>query len=165
MRNALAIPALLALAAMGACTARRMPDAQAARFDGFRGARDAPTYRAVLVETAPVVDGEMDAAYRAAEPVEFVFINGEKRSPTAPTTARVVCTKDALYVLFRCRYSDPAAVAWSRRTHDDSVWNDNCVEVFLEPTGAGSERYYQITVNPGGTLADSLARNHKAWNP
>ncbi len=138
---------------------------EAAQFARFRGGQDAPTYRAIMVETAPVVDGKMDAAYERVEPMEFVFINGEKRPPQAGTTARAICTKQALFVLFQCRYSDPGAAQWATRTHDGSVWNDNSVEVFLEPTGRGSKRYYQITINPGGVVADSLARDHKAWNP
>ena len=165
MRTSLGISLLGVLLTMGACAAAPELTGQAARFADFRAGKDAPTCRAVLVETPPVVDGRMAAAYKAAAPLQFVVSNGEKRKPTDATSARVVCTKDALYVLFRCRYSDPGAVKWSRRTHDDSVWNDNCVEVFLEPTGAGSRNYYQVTVNPGGTLADSLARDHKAWNP
>lgn len=165
MRTSPAISLLLAVAAMSGCDAPLGRTGQAAQFSDFAGGKDAPAYRAVLAEAPPVVDGEMDAAYKAAEGIEFVFINGAKRKPKAATTARAVCTKDALYVIFRCRYSDPGAVRWSCRTRDDAVWNDNSVEVFLEPTGAGSRNYYQVTVNPGGTIADSLARDHKAWNP
>ncbi len=164
MKRLLAMALASLLVAMSACAVRPPVSGQAAQFAGFRGGADLPSYRAVLVGQAPVVDGEMDLAYGAAEPIQLVFINGEDRKPEAPTTARAVCTKDALYVLFQCRYREAGAVQWSHRTRDDAVWNDNCVEIFLEPTGAGSGSYYQVTVNPGGTVADSFARDHKAWN-
>ena len=156
---------LLALALAAGCASPPKLTGQAAQFADFRGGKDGPSYRAVLVDRAPVVDGEMDAAYRLAEPMEFVFINGAERKPEAPTTARMLCTEDALYVLFRCRYRDPGAARWSEKTHDGGVWHDNSVEVFLDPASSGTERYYQVTVNPGGTTADSFARDHKSWNP
>jgi hypothetical protein len=159
-----ALLVILAAAASG-CGGQGELSGQAARFADFRGGKDAPTYRAVLVEAAPKVDGEMDPGYEAAEPIRFVFINGARRSPKAPTTARLVCTRDALYVLFRCRYTDPGAVQWSRRVHDEAVWHDNNVEVFLDPTGTGGSRYYQLTVNVGGTTSDSYARQQNAWDP
>jgi len=153
-------------AALGGCGSRPPaggPDAKP--FADFRGAKDAPTYRAPAVETAPTIDGQMDPAYRSAGTVRLVFINGDDRQPKAPTTAYAVCTQTALYVLFRCRVADPKALAWTRRTHDSDVWQDNSVEVFLEPTGTGSGKYYQVVVNPGGTSADLLSRDPKAWNP
>ena len=158
--NATAVYSLLAILAAG-------PPAkdQAGLFADFRGARDEPTYRAAMVAEAPAVDGVMDKAYQSAEAIDLVFINGDKARPASPTRARAVCTKDALYVFFRCGYTDPKAVAFSRRTRDSDVWQDNSVEVFLEPTGKGSRNYYQVIVNPGGTAADLLRRDPKAWNP
>ena len=75
--------ALLAIlaAAASSCGGQGELSDQAAQFADFRGAKDDPTYRAVLVEAAPKVDGEMDPAYEAAEPIRFVFINGARRSP------------------------------------------------------------------------------------
>jgi len=76
-RTAMAALLGAALAALGGCVRRPLHDAGG--FARFRGGKDAPTYRAVLVDKAPVVDGKMDAAYKAAQPIRFVFINGERR--------------------------------------------------------------------------------------
>ena len=165
-----ALTALLAILPASAALAQRAaPADEAARFAGFRGGKDLLTYRAILAEKAPAVDGEPDEAYKLAEEMRFVFINGTQRPPKAATTARLVCTRDALYVLFRCAHSGPGAVNWSRKTHDSDVWSDNCVEVFLDPSGTGAGGYYQMTVNAGGTVADSYGRgrqrDQKSWNP
>ncbi|KKL87164.1 hypothetical protein LCGC14_1937470, partial [marine sediment metagenome] len=97
------------------------------------------------------------------EPIEMVLIQGDPRRPKDKTTARVLCTAEGLYVFFHCTTSSPAGAAWSRKTRDTDVWFDNNVEIFLSPDAAGGRDYYQITVNPGGTVFDARARD-KAWN-
>jgi len=54
---------------------------------------------------------------------------------------------------------------WANRTHDSEVWQDNSVEVFLDPSGTAGSNYYQVVLNPGGVRADLLARRREAWNP
>ncbi len=154
----------LALAAAG-CGPQVPPSGEAARFENFRGGKDAPTYRAALVAAAPVVDGRMDAAYRQAEPIRFVFINGERRRPSAATEARVVCTRDALYVFWRCRCLGPEGFRCARKGHDAPLWHDNSVELFLDPTATAGPGYYQVIVNAAGSVADLRARDLKAWDP
>ena len=156
---------VMLLAALGGCASPAPLTGQAADFANFRDGQDGPAYRAPLVASAPVVDGRMDAAYESAEPIELVFINGAPGRPQAQTTARVVCTPDALYAFYRCRAPGTGGLTWAGRHHDAAIWQDNSVEIFLEPTGTGSRRYYQVIVNPGGKVADLLGRDLKAWNP
>lgn len=56
-----------------------------------------------------------------------------------------------LYVIFRC--ADDHVVATMLR-HDDPLWQEDVVEVFLAPSGLA--RYYEIEVNPLGTTFDAV---------
>ena len=131
-----------------------------------------PTYKglpAVLipkVSRPPKVDGNLtDGVWQKHKPVEFRLLDGDPRKPTCPTYARLVATSKALYVSFRCVDPRPDAVFAKKRERDDTVWEDDSVEVFLLPAPRPSPDYYQIIMNPEGSYLDSLAREADAWNP
>lgn len=136
-----------------------------AEYNRFRLAKDAPTWEAISLYKTPLIDGQLDPALDNMRPLTLVRINGDPRPPKAPTQVYVGCTKDALYVFFRCQYTDPAAVAWKQKTHDLDVWEDNTVEVFLDPSAQGGHDYFHLIVNPGGVTQDSRSKDPKAWEP
>ncbi len=119
------------------------------------------------------IDGKLDeAAWRGAQtfPLQKVIL------PTAganqPTVARVLWDKDNLYVGFQCTDSD----VWSTyTTRDRHLWEEEVVEVFVDPTGTG-HNYYEFEVNPlntqvdlkipapgQGKIEDALAWNSPGW--
>src|SRR5688500_13459792 len=71
-------------------------------------------FRAVRVDTAPVVDGNLDeAVWQQAEVItDFHQIRpGDGSTPSEPTEVRVVYTADALYIGARMADSDPELIA------------------------------------------------------
>ena len=51
-----------------------------------------------------------------------------------------------------------AGIAAGRTQRDESVWEDDCVEVFLD-TNHDHETYYQLIVNAAGTQGDAVWRD------
>lgn len=71
---------------------------------------------------------------------------------------------NALYVAFICKESDMKALKASITEHDGSLWNDDCVEVFLD-TKADRASYAHFVVNPLGAQYDALGSDPYGWNP
>lgn len=103
---------------------------------------------------APALDGTVDAEEwsGAATLPEFVAMDGT-RSLTQRTVCRLGQTDQGLYVAFECH--DTAVSGVNRRIteRDGAVWNDDCVEVFLDPTGGRGE-YLHFAVSAAGTQYD-----------
>jgi hypothetical protein len=117
------------------------------------GARPAlPVYRVVRAPSPIAIDGRLDEpAWRAAAPVELVdSMTGAK--PRYRTQARLLWDDDALYVAFACEDD----LVWARRDRrdDDAIWEDEVVEIFLDPSGAGRD-YAEIEVSPAGVRFDA----------
>jgi len=138
-------------------------------FAAFQSASSVPAARVPLVAEAPVVDGQLDAAYAKAEPLNFRFLNGADGKPKAATTVRVVSTADALFVFATCETPAVGDIVADVRDHDGSVWRDDCVELFIDPSNKRSlDDYMHIQVNSIGVTADAKgpkANQDASWEP
>jgi hypothetical protein len=109
-------------------------------------------YRAPSV---PSIDGKLDdAAWRAAPWTDdFIDIEGDTRPrPRFRTRARMLWDDTHFYVALDMEEPD----LWGTLTDRDAiVYNDNDVEVFLDPDG-DSHNYYELEVNPLGTIFDLM---------
>jgi hypothetical protein len=76
---------------------------------------------------------------------------GEKIE-TPLTRAWAAWDDDYLYVAFLSRDADVWA---TKRSRDDSLWEEDVVEVYLDPDGDG-RNYREFEVNPLGTIIDLL---------
>lgn len=116
------------------------------------------------------VDGEGDEEAWKTAPVLADFRTG--RNPPGParasTRVRIAFDSDSLFLFYDCT-AVRFTVAGEGR--DSEVWNGEAAEVFLCP-GEGAVPYYEIDVNPEGTLYDSrihdwryeaLSRHWKEW--
>ncbi|HTP25678.1 MAG TPA: carbohydrate-binding family 9-like protein [Anaeromyxobacteraceae bacterium] len=110
-----------------------------------------PVYRAARTTAAISVDGRLDEpAWAQAERVEFVdSVTG--LPPHYRTEARLLWDESTLHVGFICDDDE----AWVRpgRKHDDPIYEDEVVELFLVP-GQG-RGYFEIEVSPAGVLFDA----------
>lgn len=82
---------------------------------------------------------------------------GENLTGAAPAQGtEVSCAWDetALRIRFVCQDTEPWATLTER---DGPLWQEEVVEVFLDPTGDGLA-YFEIEVNPLGTLLDLALR-------
>ena len=104
---------------------------------------------------APLVDGkEDDGCWQKAEPITgFVTADYEGRPAKKQTVVRLARDDRNLYLLARCEEPDVKRLVAERKGKDNpSVWEDDCVEVFLSPAYG---RTLQFIVNSIGTLYDS----------
>lgn len=105
--------------------------------------------------SAPNVDGKLDeAAWRAAPWTNlFVDIEGDTRPrPRFRTRARMLWDDANFYVALDMEEPD----LWGTLTERDAiVYNDNDVEVFIDPDG-DTHNYYELEVNPLGTVFDLM---------
>ncbi len=84
-----------------------------------------------------------------AEP--FILASGAGAA-TLQTQVRVVWTETALHVSFWCEDPEPWA---TMRRRDDSLYEEEVVEVFLAPY-SDRTTYFEFEINPLGTLFDAL---------
>jgi len=76
------------------------------------------------------------------------------REPSQPTTVRVAWHDTELRVLFEARDEQPWATITQR---DGPLWEEEVVEVFIDPVGDGA-CYFEIETNPLGTVVDLVVR-------
>jgi hypothetical protein len=113
-----------------------------------------PIYDARRAPDTIRVDGRLDEASWALLPRvgEFRLITDPARRPAHPTEAAVTWDDTHLYVAFACTGRE----AWARHTaRDDRLWEEEVVEVFLDPDGDGRQ-YAELEVSPTNVVVDLL---------
>ncbi len=114
----------------------------------------------------PVIDGLLDDACYAQAPEAFPFARlGQPRFAAAQTRVSALWDDTNLYIAAQLHdpVLDPAGnrLGDFRKTvaqHDGPVWNDDCIEVFIDPTCEGRD-YYQFVVNALGTIYDARGQD------
>lgn len=94
------------------------------------------SFRAVRVDTAPVIDGVMDeAVWQQAEVVTDFHQTrpGDGAPPSEPTELYVVYTEDALYIAARMYDSEPELIAAPTIRHGQGLGADDRLVVILDP--------------------------------
>jgi len=119
-----------------------------------------PTIMCPLVQSAPEVDGRVDEAEwaGAARVASDLTVVGDR---VARESTRVSVCRDQtyLYVAFKCYDSEIAGLETAIQARDGNVYNDDCVEVFID-SDRSRKHYYQFLVNPLGVLQDI---KHAEW--
>lgn len=121
---------------------------------GRAAAQDLPEYTCRRAAVAPRIDGAGDdeawASVDAVRLVDVRILAGQEH-PHA-TEARLTWDAAALYVLIRA--DDPDV--WSTLAgRDDPLYNEEVVELFIDPDGDGAN-YVEIEVNSLNTVFDLL---------
>ncbi len=111
-----------------------------------------PVYRAARAREPIAIDGRLDEAAWREAPVAILVDSMTGRRPRYRTTARLLWDDRNLYVAFSCEDDD----AWARpgRRDDDALWEDEVVEVFVDPLGRGRD-YAEIEVSPANVRFDA----------
>jgi hypothetical protein len=109
-------------------------------------------YRA---DAAPVVDGRLNDPVwqRAPWTSDFAAIEGDERMrPPLRTRAKLLWDDRCFYV--SAEMEEPEV--WGTLTDRDAIiYNDNDIEVFIDPDG-DTVNYYELEVNPLGTVFDLM---------
>jgi Carbohydrate-binding family 9 len=72
------------------------------------------------------------------------------------TTCRMCWDEQALYVRFDCQDRD----IWSTwMNHDDPIYDEEAVEIFISPGSETPTHYYEFEVNPNAVVFDALIDN------
>lgn len=123
-------------------------------------AQQLPTYRAGRALDPIQIDGKLDELTWAVAPRVGRFRSiHTPDTPARHATEAVVAWDDRnLYVAFACRDPDP----WGRmKKRDDHVWEEEVVEVFLDPDG-DSQNYPELEVTPDNVVVDLLIPKPRA---
>jgi len=121
---------------------------------GFRGPK---------LGVAPTVDGQFSPAEWVGAAKLSGFVKHDDARPAGrQTDVYVGHDGGKLYVAYVCHgQPQPRAVP---RAHDGAVWEDDCVETFLQPPGG--ETYYHLAVNAAGARFEARCPGSDAsWNP
>lgn len=115
---------------------------------------EVPVYGARRAVGPLGIDGVLDELSWALAPRVGAFrsIYDPSRPLKYHTEAAIVWDDDNLYVSFACADTQP----WGRLTNrDDHLWNEEVVEVFLDPDGDGMN-YAELEVSPHNVVVDLL---------
>jgi hypothetical protein len=144
---------LLPPALLPGAFARRAPAAEPARPAPPAARATGPIPRVeVKRTTGPItIDGKPDeAAWTKATPLPFVFPWAEQGGAKQATTARLVWDDRALYVAYDC---DDADVVAHHGRQDDPTYEDDAVEIFINPDPRQSF-YVGLEMNARATMYD-----------
>ncbi len=105
----------------------------------------------------PEFNGEWNGqVWGTVDTLEINHFRPESSDHRPLTQARLLYGHDALYGIFRV---EDRFVRCVHRRHQDPVYKDSCVELFVQPR-AGSG-YFNFEFNCGGTLLASYVTDHQ----
>ncbi|HEY3320524.1 MAG TPA: sugar-binding protein [Planctomycetota bacterium] len=111
-----------------------------------------------ITKDAPKIDGSLDdeAWKEAAVAEDFKLSDGEK--PKGKCKLMVMRDDKNLYVAMECfeKEADLKGLKADITKHDEEmIWEDDDVELFIDPVGKRDCPYYQIIMNSKGTTWDA----------
>ncbi len=136
------------------------------------GGQELPSYNCWKTAVPPQIDGEAsDTAWTLAESSELFDVEDadRQRRHSRPTQVKMLWDEGHLYFLFTMVDAD----VWSTFSNrDDQLWQEEVVEIFIDPDGDGLD-YAEIEVNPLNAVFDLLlsapwgdgGRGFAQWNP
>ena len=106
-------------------------------------------------DSAPIIDGRLDEPswQRGAIAAPFLSL-GSTEPASQQTTASLMYDDRALYIGFVCQESKMGELLTNRTKHDMGVWEDDCVEIFLDANHNHLD-YFQFIVTALGTRGDA----------
>jgi len=105
------------------------------------------------------IDGKTDedAWSRAALVKSFFRPTSGNPVTKTPTEARLLWDDENLYASFLCK---DQRIRSTYTKHDDELWNQDVVEIFLDPDG-DSKNYYEFQASPAGMTFDSFLPSYR----
>jgi len=107
------------------------------------------------VEKPPVIDGELnDEAWKKSLKIEEFLIAGEKgeKIRSKEKTEGYLCyDENGIYIALKCYDSQIEKIKADIKEDGGPVWDDDCVEIFLD-TNCDRTTYYHIAINSLGKI-------------
>ena len=116
---------------------------------------DLPVYTCFKIDREIVLDGRLtDALWKKAPAVTLVKADSGAQADVR-TEVRLLYSSTTLYIAFVCEDD----YVWGTKTEPDAdIYNEECVEVFLNPAGS-PHQYYEINVSPRNVVFDACILN------
>lgn len=107
------------------------------------------------VAESPIIDGLSDDAAWREIPWQsgFVMLGENSRKPVAQTRFKVVHDGSRIYFLVHADEPAMQTLRCQRNQRDADVWNDDCIEIVLDPNRS-MDRFYHFAVSAAGTIFD-----------
>ncbi len=116
-----------------------------------------PDYPCFRADVPPVIDGDSgDACWQAAPFATGFSVLGDGFTDAKQTAFRACWDGTAMYLLVVCEEPDVAALRLNVRD-GGQVWFDDSIEIFLQPSGAGSVYQFGITAAAARTTGAGTA--------
>ena len=112
-----------------------------------------PVYTVHLARGPITIDGELKEEdwQLASETRPFVFPWPDQPGIKQKTTVKILWDKDNLYVAYICEDTEITA---KHLKPDSRTFEDDCVELFINPNPSRTECYYGLEMNCRGVLCD-----------
>jgi hypothetical protein len=122
-------------------------------------------YPCARAAAPPVIDGRLDDACWKAAPVADSFTSfAQEALAPVQTFFRLAYDDTALYFAITCDEPTPQRVAKVPMARDQiELFQGEAIEVFLDP-GHTHRAFYQLGVNPAGSLYDVESARGTAWD-
>jgi hypothetical protein len=117
--------------------------------------RQAILPRLAVGQAAPQIDGVLDDPMWKVVPSLGPFVPFKVSAADqarVPTSAKVTCDEEHLYIAFRCMEPVPENLRSVGEKKDDDIWRGDCVEVFLGAVDGTSP--FHFIVNPANLQWD-----------
>jgi len=147
---------LLTLAAIALCLAANLVFAQEGSFDRCG--------LAIRVDEPPIIDGYLDDPQwqEGDRLTAFTLLSAPATLPQAQTVGRVLYDENRIYVAVECLDPNMALLVYQKRPRDDSIWEDDSIEVHFDPHHEKAN-YFQVIVNPISSFYDAIELD-QTWN-
>jgi len=111
-----------------------------------------PRYRVSFADASPEIDGRLDEpAWKEGPPLDLVHPWEQQTGPRTKTEARLLWDSACLYVGYECEDTDVVAHYEDR---DDPVYEEDCVEIFINPNPEKTKHYYGLEMSANAVLYD-----------
>ena len=112
----------------------------------------------------PILDGKLDdECWATAAKIDKFVLTDSGLMPKEQTVVFITWDRDNLYFALRAYESKVGQLKNERTTHDDDVWLDDCIEIFIAPDYRNPYEYFHFIVNSLGTRQEEY-KYDKSWN-
>ncbi len=113
-----------------------------------------PTIPCKLSHQRPMIDGRLDdECWKRAMVVSGFHLLGRRGLASQQTECMVSYDGENLYVAFICHESDLSGIRRLQHLRDGPLWQDDCVEVYIDPQNS-HRNYFHLITNFNGARFD-----------
>jgi predicted phosphodiesterase len=112
----------------------------------------------------PKIDGKLDdPLWKRPSTVNNLMYPDLSGWAVPQTQVWIAYDEKNLYVAWQCEEKDMKNLIARQTERDSYVWNDDCLELFLDPS-KDHKIYYQFDINPLGTIYDGTGFGDRTFN-